>query len=135
MSEQIIVKQDTSITVTVHDNQAVMHFSEPRAYLALSNAEPYMLAARLMTAGVEARPETAQAAIATAMALIDAVYELRGDMKPAGGAVKHELIERHRKTLVNRLTIILNDKREKFTTSNRGLSKSLVEVMLNEVFA
>lgn len=141
-AEQIILPgaapaptQPLSMAVTVHDRQAVLHLSEPREYVALTDAEPLMLGQRMILAGVEANPDVAQAAIATAMALIDGIYELRGDLKPAGGAVKHELIERHRKTLTNRLTVILNSTREKKTTSNRGLAKQLVDVLLTEVFS
>lgn len=124
-----------TLAVTVHDAQAVLHLSEPREYVALSGAEPLMIGQRLILAGVEAQPEHAQAGIAVAMALIDGIYDLRGDLKPAGGAVKHELIERHRAVLTQRLAIMLNSQREKKKVSNQALAKMLTEAMLNEVFS
>ena len=139
MSEQIIVPglepQTLQAAVTVHNGQAVLHFSEPREFVALSGGEPLMLGARLLLAGVEANGDHAQAAIVAAMAVIDAVYELRGDIKPAGGAVKHELIERHRKTLCARLRVVLNSTREKKTVNNASLARKVVDIMLHEVFA
>ncbi len=124
-----------SLAVTVHEKQAVLHMSEPREYLAMTGPEPIQLGARLFVAAVEADRGVAQAAIVGAMSVIDAVYELRGDIKPADGAVKHELIERHRGTLTKRLEVVLNSMREKKTTSNFGLSKQLVDICLSEIFS
>jgi hypothetical protein len=130
----LTVEKPLSIAVTVHDRQAILHLSEPREYAALTATEPLMLGQRLILAGVEARPETGQAAIAVAMALIDGIYELQGSLKPAGGAVKHELIERHRNVLTQRLTVMLNSQREKKKVSNHELAKVMVETMLKEAF-
>lgn len=123
-----------SLAVTVHGKQAVLHMSEPREYLALTGPEPIQLGARMFIAAVEADSTMAQPAIAGAMAVIDGIYELRGDIKPAGGAVKHELIERHRGILTKRLEVMMNSTREKKTTSNQQLAKQVVDIMLNEVF-
>lgn len=137
-AEQIIapglLEKPLQIAVTVHDRQAVLHFSEPREYVALADAHPLMIGQRLILAGVEARPDIGQAAIATAMAVIDGIYDLRGDLKPAGGAVKHELIERHRKTLTRRLEVVMNSTREKRKVSNAQLARQLADIMLAEVF-
>lgn len=143
MNEQIIApglvessaKQPMSMQVTVFNDQSVLHLSEPREYVAMSGQESLMLGARLLVAGVEADKGVAQAAIAAALAVVDAVYELRADIKPAGGAAKHELIERHRKTLSQRLSIVLNSEREKRAVSNAKLSRQIVDICLNEVFA
>jgi hypothetical protein len=62
----------------------------------------------MLARSMEADPSVAANVIEMAMAIIDAAYEMRGDLKPAGGAVKHELIERHRKTLTQRLTVVMN---------------------------
>ncbi len=78
---------------------------------------------------------TAKDVIDMCMAIIDHAYALRGDLKPAGGAVKHELIERHRRTLTRRIELLMNNKREKKKVSNALLAKETVEVMLREVFA
>jgi hypothetical protein len=139
MPDQILapgpLNKPLQIAVTVHDRTAVLHFSEPREYVALNDGHPFMIGQRLILAGVEARPDLGQTAIAVAMALIDGIYEMRSDLKPAGGAVKHELIERHRRTLTKRLEVIMNSQREKKTVSNHLLAKELVDVMLREVFA
>jgi hypothetical protein len=124
-----------SVAVTVHGQQAVLHFSEPREFTGFSATESLQIGARLLVASVEADPAAAQAAVSTALAVVDAVYELRGDIKPAGGAAKHELIERHRNTLTQRLRVILNSQREQRVVSNSKLAKELTEVMLKEVFA
>lgn len=136
-AEQIVLPsgpKPLSVSVTVHDGQAVLHLSEPREYVALTMAEPVMLGARLFIAAVEAQPDIAQAAIAGAMGAIDGIYDLRGDIKPAGGAVKHELIERHRKTLVKRIEIMLNGHREKKKVNNAVFARQLTETALSEVF-
>lgn len=135
LSEQIIVDPALKVAVTTHGLQAVLHLSQAREYVALSGREALQLGARLFVAAVEADKSTAQAAIAAAMAVIDAVYELRGDIKPAGGAVKHELIERHRATLTKRLEVVLNSQREVRTVSNAAMAKGLVDIMLSEVFS
>lgn len=122
------------LAVTVHGNQAVLHMNKPSEYLAMTGPEPIQLGARMFIAAVEADPSMAQPAIAGAMAVIDGIYELRGDIKPAGGAVKHELIERHRGILTKRLEVMMNSTREKKTTSNQQLAKQVVDIMLNEVF-
>lgn len=137
MSEQIIVPKDNplSLAVTAHDKLAVLHMSEPREHVALAPVESLQLGARLFTAAVEADGNAAQAAIAGAMGIIDAVYEIRRDVKPAGGAVKHELIERHRRTLTKRLEVVLNSQRETRTVSNAAMAKGIVDIMLSEVFS
>lgn len=99
--------------VSVHDRKVVQHFPHPLEYLALEADE----------------------AIRLGMTLIDRAYDARGDLKPADGAVKHELIERHRKTLTKRLEVMLNTLRENKRYSTPELSKQLVEACLKEVFA
>jgi hypothetical protein len=135
MSEQIMVPRDLTMAVTVHDGQAVLHLSQPREYVAMMPAEALQIGARMFTAAVEASPDVGQAAIAACMAVIDAVYEIKGDLKPAGGAVKHELIERHRATLTKRLEVVLNSQREKRTVSNAAMARGLVDIALSEVFS
>lgn len=143
MSEQINASgllneapQDLAVNVQVADDgRVVLRFSAPREYVAMGVQEAMLIAGRLFVASVEADPSSGNAAIHVAMAMIDAVYELRGDLKPAGGAVKHELIERHRRTLTNRINTVLTSTREKRKLSNEALSKQLVDIVLHEVFA
>lgn len=49
-------------------------------------------------------------------------------------AMKEELVQRHRKTLLDRISVVLNSQREKKTISNRSLSMQLVDIMSREVF-
>lgn len=135
--EQIIIPQEKplSVAVTVHDRQVVLHLSEPREFIALTGDEPVIVGTQMLSSAVIADPSTGGAVIDFAMTLIDLVYETRGDLKPAGGAVKHELIERHRATLTKRLEIVMNSTREKKTVNNRSLARQLVDIALAEVFA
>lgn len=133
-----VADKPLEIAVTVHDRQVVLHLSEPREYVALEDttgALPLMLGQRLILAGVEARKEVGQAAIMAALSVVDGIYELRGDLKPAGGAAKHELIERHRHVLTQRISIMLNSTREKKKINNATLAKMVTEAMLKEVFS
>jgi hypothetical protein len=141
VSEQINVgdliqqKPDAlSVQVTVHGNQVVTHYNQPREFVAFMATEAQVIGTRMLGMSIEADPSSAQQLINLAMGLIDHAYERRGDLKPAGGAVKHELIERHRKKLTQRLSLILNGHRENRTVSNQKLAKELVDAMLREVF-
>jgi hypothetical protein len=49
-------------------------------------------------------------------------------------AMKEELVQRHRKTLMDRIAVVLNSQREKKTVNNRSLARTLVDIMSNEVF-
>lgn len=49
-------------------------------------------------------------------------------------AMKEELVERHRKTLMDRIAVVLNSTREKKTINNRSLARQLVDIMSHEVF-
>jgi hypothetical protein len=143
MTEQINVggllaeseNKPISVQVTVHESMVVTHYSEPREWVAMLGEEAIIIATRLMANAVEADPAVGQKVINLCMGLIDHVYTERGDLKPAGGAVKHELVERHRKKLTQRLSVMLNSTREKKTVSNQKLAKELVEAMLKEVFS
>lgn len=144
MAEQIIIpgvldavkrEEPLSVQISVHGNQVVQHFNAPREYVALTGIEPVVIGTQLLCRAMEANDETAPKVIELAMAVMDYAYELRGDLKPAGGSVRHELIERHRKTLAQRLTIVMNSQREKKTISNRSLARQLVDIMLTEVFS
>ncbi len=68
------------------------------------------------------------------MATMDSIYEARGDLKPAGGALKQELIERHRRTLTTRIALHMNTMRERKKMSNQELAAHFVDLMLKEVF-
>lgn len=78
---------------------------------------------------------SASDALAFSTLLADLAFEAETSLKPAGDVVKAELMDRHRTKLVDRLTVMLNSARERKTTSNRGLAKQIVDVMMSEVFS
>jgi hypothetical protein len=140
MSEQIILPgaaapkpPPLSVAVTEHDGQVVLHFSEPREFVGLMPNEAAAIGMQMLVAAVQADSSYGQQAIDLAMSLVDLVYELRGDLKPAGGAMKHELMERHRRILTRRVEVMLNSLRERRKVSNFQLSKELVEVAIKEI--
>ena len=73
-------------------------------------------------------------AMLLATLLTDLAFEEDTGLKPAGNVVKAELMDRHRQTLTDRLTVVLNSTREKKTTSNRGLAKQIVDICMVEIF-
>lgn len=145
MSEQINVpglleqqaQQATPATaktmVSIHDRLVVLHFERSVEYAVYSPAGAISDGAKMMMFAAEADPEMAQLVINVSMAIVDAIYEARGDIKPAGGAMKKELIERDRRTLTDRLTVVLNSAREKKTISNRSLARQVVDICLAKV--
>ena len=50
-------------------------------------------------------------------------------------ARKAELVQRHRKTLSERIRVVLNSQREKKTINNASLARQLVDIMCDEVFS
>jgi hypothetical protein len=129
-------KPPTGATVvSVHDGLVVLHFERACEYAVYAPVGAVSDATRMMAFAAAEDAQAAQLVVNAAMFLIDHVYEVRGDLKPAGGAVKHELIERHRRTLTKRLEVMLNSRREKRTVSNQQLAKEAVEVMLKAVFS
>jgi hypothetical protein len=77
---------------------------------------------------------SASDALTLSALIADLAFETDSGLK-APASVKAELIERHRKTLSDRLTVVLNSMREKKTTSNRQLAKQVVDICMREVFA
>jgi hypothetical protein len=124
-----------SAEVSVHGKNVVLHLSEPREFVPMLSSSAVVIGTKLLTKAIEADGTSAATVVDMAMAIIDFAYEMRGDLKPAGGAVKHELIERHRATLTKRLEVVCNSIREKRTVSNRQLAKELTDIMLKEVFS
>lgn len=102
-----------TMSVSVYDGKVVQHFPHALEWLALEADESVRLGYTLIERGWEARPE----------------------LKPLDDNKKHDLVERHRRTLTKRLEVVLNSLREKKTMSNRTVAKQLVQLMLNEVFS
>ena len=73
-------------------------------------------------------------ALDIAEAMSTAAFECREGVKPAGPALKAELVEKHRMTLTQRLALMLNSTRSDTRISNGQLAKSLVDTCLSEVF-
>lgn len=128
----------TGVTVTLYDGQqpnlVVVHFDQPVGEFApFEPIGAVDIGAKMLANAAVAERGAADAVIKACMVLVDHVYEARGDLKPAGGALKHELTERHRRTLTRRLEVMLNSARENKTKSNHELAKTLVETCLKEV--
>lgn len=121
--------------VSMHDQLVVLHFPRSIEYAAFTGIGAVDTAARMLAFAHVADPAMAEFVINVGMALIDHVYEHRGDLKPAGGTVKHELIERHRQKLTPRLTLMLNTLREERTTSNQQLARTIIDQMFSEIFS
>jgi hypothetical protein len=142
MAEQIIApgllpasEKPLSALVTEHGDKVVLHLNQPREFIPFTGREAVVIGTQLLTKAVVADASIGANVVDMAMAIIDFAYEMRGDLKPAGGAVKHELIERHRATLTKRLEVVMNSTREKRTVSNHALAKELTDIMLKEVFS
>lgn len=114
MSEQIIVNPEAPVHLAVSDfdSHVVLHFSRATEFVAL----------------------TPKDALALGPVLMDKAYQVSGELKPADGAVKHELIERHRRTLTRRFELVMNTQRERKRVSNPALAKQLIDICLSEIF-
>lgn len=77
---------------------------------------------------------SASDALTLSTLIADLAFEAESGLKSAGGALKAELVERHRVKLVDRLSVVFNSMREKRTTSNRQLAKQVVDICMGEVF-
>lgn len=114
---------------------AIVHLTAPAEMVLLHGEGAASVGAKLLAAVPEIDPSKGQLAIDLCLFIIDHVYACRGDLKPASGAAKHELMERHRHTLTKRLEVMLNSQREKKTLSNHALSKQMVDAMMSAVFS
>ncbi len=121
--------------VSTHDGNVILHFEKPTEYAVYSPVGAVADGTKMLAFAASEDKQAAQLVVNAAMMLIDHVYDEHAMLKPAGGAMKHELIERHRRTLTKRLEIVLNSRREKKTESNHRLAKSLVDICINEIFA
>lgn len=120
--------------VSTHDGLVILHFERATEYAVYSPVGAVADGTKLLAFAASEDRQAAQLVVNSAMFLIDHVYETRGDLKPAGGAVKHELIERHRRTLTRRIELVLNSRREQKKVGNAALAKEVVDILLREVF-
>ena len=121
--------------VTIHDGLVVLHFEKPAEFAAYAPLGALSDGAKMMLLAAEADPQVAQKVIELSLAMVDHVYAARGDLKPVGGAAKHELQERHRRTLLARVRNILATFREQRKVDHAALSKTIVDAMMREVFS
>lgn len=118
-----VIRTDISMQVVARDGSIHLLFSEQDQ---AGKAVPAYTANFLLSAGD---------ALTFSALVADLAFEAETSLKPAGSAIKAELIERHRVKLLDRLTVVLNSTRERKTISNRQLAKKLVDIMLSEIFS
>ena len=109
--------------------------------VAARSGEVHLLFDEIDPATKEKRPAytpnfilSASDALAMSALIADLAFEADTGLKAAGPVQKAELIERHRKKLVERLTVVFNSQREKKVISNRSLARSVVDIALSDVF-
>lgn len=118
------IRTDIEMAVAARDRQVHLLFSEEDNQT--KEKRPAFTSNFLMSA---------EQALAFSTLVADLAFEADTGLKPAGPAIKSELIERHRSKLTNRLAVMLNSQREKKTVNNRSLAKQMVETCLKEVFS
>ena len=74
------------------------------------------------------------AALAMAELLTDMAFEADDGLKPVGPALKANLVDKHRRKLLPRLTLIIKSRREVSTVSHHDLARLLLDAVFNEVF-
>lgn len=115
------IRTDIEMAVAARDGQVHLLFSERDQ---AGELRPAYTANMLLSAGD---------ALTFSSLLADlALQEDTGLRIPE--AAKAELVARHRATLMDRISIVLNSTREKKTITNRSLARQLVDIMSNEVF-
>lgn len=72
-------------------------------------------------------------AITIAGAIADAAFECRDGVKPVAGALKTELIERHRDVLVQRVPLVLRSLLDSGKTDGY-IAKELIDICFKEIF-
>ena len=73
-------------------------------------------------------------ALEVAMRMSDLAFHADTSMKPVGDTLKAEIVERHRMTLTNRVSLMLNSLREDKKKSNGQVAQEVVDACLKEVF-
>ena len=96
----------------IHEGRVMMRFKEPMSEVLFD----------------------AQNAMDVATAMADLSFECRDAVKPAGDALKAELIERHRMTLTQRLSLVIGGQRENRGVSNGKLAQQIIDIVFAEIF-
>ncbi len=116
------IRTDVEMQAAARDGQIHLLFSERDAK---GDPVPAYTSNFLMPAGD---------ALTLSSLLADLAFEIDSGLR-IPEAQKKELVQRHRATLMDRITVVLNSTREKKTINNRSLARTLVDIMSNEVFS
>lgn len=127
--------KSNTVIVSVYDQLVVLHMSQPQEYLPFDALSAINVGAKMIGSAVEADRASGHVALEAALLLADHVYDVRQDLKPVGGAAKHELVERHRMKLTQRVALMLNSLREDKTKGNGAVAKTIVDACIAEVFS
>lgn len=120
--------------VSAHGDAVVLHFEKPIEYAVYAPAGAISDGAKMLLCAAEVDPKLGQLVIDVAAAIVDGIYSQRGELKPADGAMKREMVERHRRTLTKRVEVMLNSTRERKRMSNPAMARELVDVCLSDIF-
>lgn len=118
-----VIRTDITMQAVARDSSIHLLFSEQNQ---VGERVPAYTANFLLSAGD---------ALMFSTLLADLAFEAETSLKPAGPAIKAELMERHRVKLVDRLAVVLNSTRERKTVNNRQLAKNMVDICLSEIFS
>ena len=75
-----------------------------------------------------------QNCIDVARCMTDHAFEARDGVKPVGDTLKAELVERHRMTLTQRLSLMLSTMRRDNMVTDGVMAQRMVEACLKEIF-
>ena len=117
-----VIRTDISMSVVARDGSIHLLFSEQDQ---TGQPRPAYIANFLMSAGD---------ALTMSSLIADLAFQEDTSLRMPN-AMKEELVQRHRKTLLDRISVVLNSQREKKTISNRSLAQQLVDIMSKEVFS
>lgn len=117
-----VIRTDIEMVCVARDGQVHLLFSEKNQ---TGEPVPAYTANFLMSAAD---------ALRFSVLLADLAFEQDTSLKPAGPALKAELVDRHRKKLTDRFALMLNSLRERKTVPNRKLARDLVDTALTDIF-
>jgi len=134
MTEAIKTEQKNEVKVSHFQNLVVVHLDHAQEYLPFPAVGAVEIGGRMLMNAVEADKTVANTIIAMLEAVADHVYEANNQIKPSGGALKHELIERNRLKATQRFAVMLNSLRENKKYTNGQLAQTLVDAIFKIVY-
>lgn len=114
------IRTDIAMQVVARNGQVHLLFSEDQG----GELKPAFTSNFLLSAGD---------ALTMSSLIADLAFEAEAGLRMPE-ARKKELVDRHRATLLQRITVMLNSTREKKTISNKKLAQQIVDVLSHEVF-